>query len=137
MEEVVELVCAEDSAEFGEAKERDEDAEDDDGFGGEIAVVDFVQDGAEGLVVDDAFDELLEEVEGEDEEAKEDCLVEDSLVKRAAFGAAAEVGHLADENDLGDDESVDDGEGVTEVVGVVLSQQQHAVCGEGAKRRTR
>ena len=58
-EEGVEGVLAHDAAEFAEGEEGDEDGEDDEALSGQVVPADVVQDGAGGLVMDDAFDELL------------------------------------------------------------------------------
>ena len=85
-------------------------------------------------MVNEALDELFEEVEGEDEQPEEEGLQKDGLVERPGFGATAEFHHLADEDDLTDNESVDDGEGVVEGIGIViLAQEKYRVGGEGAE----
>ena len=63
-EEVVDRVFAEDTAEFSEGEEWEEGEEDDDAASDQLVPVGFEPHGSEGLVVDEAFDELLEEVEG-------------------------------------------------------------------------
>jgi hypothetical protein len=132
-EEGVEGAFAEDAAEFAEGEEGQQAAEDDDGAGDHPVELDLVEGGAGGFVTDEAFDELLEEVDGEDEEREEDGFEEHRLVEGAAFDASADVHHLADEDDLANDHGVDDGEAEVHQVGVVAVQEQVAVGDEGAE----
>jgi hypothetical protein len=80
VEHLIEFFLSEDSAEFTESKERNERAEDDDGAADELVQLDLVEDGPVGFVMDEALDELFQEVKGEDEQAKDDRLQEDGLV---------------------------------------------------------
>lgn len=114
----MELFFPEDPAEFAEGEEWDEGAEDDDGAGNHGFELQFAEDRACGLVMVEAFYELLDEVEEEDEDAEEDGLENGGLVERAAFYASTEVHHLADEDHLADDEGIDECEGVVEGIGV-------------------
>lgn len=129
-EEVVELFFAEDAAKLAEGEERKEGAEDDDGAGDELVPLHLVEDGSGWFVVDEALDELLEDVEGEDEEGEDERFEKNGLVERAAFGTLAEVHHLADEDDLADDQRVDDGEGVVEGGGVVVALHEEVGVGD-------
>ena len=110
----VKFALAKVPGEFAEGEEGHQGAQDDDGARDELGELDLVQDGARGFVVDEALDELLEEVEGEDEQAEGDGLEYDGLVEGTGLGAAANMHHVADEDDLADDEGVDEGEGVVQ-----------------------
>ena len=68
--EGVELLFAEDTANLDEGEEGKEGAEDEDRPTYQLIRVDIVDDRSGGLPVNQAFDELLEEVEGEHEQAK-------------------------------------------------------------------
>lgn len=130
----MELLRAEDAAKLTDGEEGDEGAEDDDGAGGELFVVEVVEDASRGLVVDEAFDGLLDEVEEEDEDGEDEGFEEAGLGDGEEFEAAAEVKHLADEDDLGDDQGVDESEGVGEGFGVVvLLRDEVGVGDDGAE----
>ena len=125
---------AEYAAELAEGEERDERDEDDDGPGDKLFDVEAFEGDASGLVVDEAFDELLNEVEEKDENAEEKSFQQGGLIERKGFGAAAEVEHLADEDDLTDDEGVDESEGEVEGTGVVVVPgKEHSVGCDGAE----
>jgi hypothetical protein len=123
------------AAEFAEGEERDEGAEDDDGSGNHRFELQLVEDGSRGFVMVEAFDELLQEMKGEDEDAEDERFEKGGLVERAGFCASTEVHHLADEDDLGDDESVNDGKGVAERIGAVSGGDEVGIRRDGAEER--
>ena len=71
-EQCVELLLAEGAAKFYEGEERKEGAEYDDRPSDQLVGVGVVPDRSERLAAKDAFDELLDEVEDEDEQTIEE-----------------------------------------------------------------
>ena len=71
-EEGAEFLRAEHSSYFAEGEEGKEGAEDDDGSTEHVVEVEVVPDSSERLVMDQSFDELLEDVEAEAEETEEE-----------------------------------------------------------------
>src|ERR1700720_1346925 len=129
----VEFILAHHSAKLPEGEERNEGAEDDERPAEQIVDVDLAPDSSKRIMVNDAFDELLDEVKGEDKQAEDDGLVENRLVQRFGVDTPAKVRPLSDENDLGDDKSIDDREGVVQIADLILFQEQHGVGQERAE----
>lgn len=115
-EELVGFFGAEYELKLAEREKWQEDAENNETAGGQLVDAKVVDDGPGGFAVDEAFDELLNEVEREDEQAEKEGANKDGLVERAGLGAFAEMEHFADENDFADDEGVNDCEGVVQFV---------------------
>ena len=69
-QESVEARFSEHSAELAEGEEGHERDENDDGARGELFQIEPLKSGSCGVVMDEAFDELLDEVEKEDEDAE-------------------------------------------------------------------
>ena len=68
----VKFILAHHSAKLPEGEEGNEGAEDDDRLADQIVDVDIVHDSSSRQAVNEALDELLDEVEGEDKQAEDE-----------------------------------------------------------------
>jgi hypothetical protein len=115
----VKLVFAHHSAKLPEGKQRNECAGYDDRPADQIVEVGVAHDSAGRKAVDEALDELLEEVEAEHKQAEDKGFVEDSQVQRFGFDLPAKARPLSDENNFGNDQCIDDRERLVEITDLI------------------
>src|SRR5262245_8702940 len=88
---------------------------------------------ARAFLMEQAFDDVLENPEQHHEDAEQRRFVDYGNEKRSVFETLAEPERIADQNHFGDDERLDKGEPVMEIGDPELRQDQPAVNRERAE----